>query len=174
MYCTIFFLSILNTRMASFHKVFSIFFQLNLWKSTNQWMTESMFFTLGRNWKLLICTQITYLCTLLVSFYILTFLLSLFHFIPLFHLDTLKIRQLNLDMMRHTCKNLIPMVVKRAMANSSKNHALLMCRILKMGWNFFSSLDIRENPLFVLFPAYILDLADPGTCYERNSLPPFS
>ena len=118
-----------------------------------QWMTESMFFTLGRNWKLLICTQITYLCTLLVSFYLLTFLLSLFHFIPLFHLDTLKIRQLNLDMMRHTCKNLIPMVVKRAMANSSKNNALLMCRIWKMGWNLFSSLDIRENPLFVLFPA---------------------
>ena len=29
----------------------------------------------------------------------------------------------------HTCKNLIPMVVTRAMANSSKNHALLMCRI---------------------------------------------
>ena len=25
----------------------------------------------------------------------------------------------------HTCKNLIPMVVTRAMANSSKNHALL-------------------------------------------------
>ena len=29
----------------------------------------------------------------------------------------------------HTCKNLIPMVVTRAMVNSSKNHALLMCRI---------------------------------------------
>ena len=29
----------------------------------------------------------------------------------------------------HTCKNLIPMVVTRAMANSSKNHAFLMCRI---------------------------------------------
>ena len=53
----------------------------------------------------------------------------------------------------HTCKNLIPMVVTRAMANSSKNHALLMCRIWKMGWNLFSSLDIRENSLFVLFPA---------------------
>ena len=53
----------------------------------------------------------------------------------------------------HTCKNLIPMVVTRAMANSSKNHALLMCRTWKMGWNFFSSLDITENPLFVLFPA---------------------
>ena len=53
----------------------------------------------------------------------------------------------------HTCKNLIPMLVTRAMANSSKNHALLMCRIRKMGWNLFSSLDIRENPLFVLFPA---------------------
>ena len=52
----------------------------------------------------------------------------------------------------HTCKNLIPMVVTRAMANCSKNHALLMCRIWKMGWNLFSSLDIRENPLFVLFP----------------------
>ena len=23
-----------------------------------------------------------------------------------------------------------------------------------------------ENPLFVLFPAYILDLTDPGACYE--------
>ena len=23
-----------------------------------------------------------------------------------------------------------------------------------------------ENPLFVLFPAWILDLADPGACYE--------
>ena len=53
----------------------------------------------------------------------------------------------------HTCKNLIPMVVTSAMAHSSKNHALLMCRIWKMGWNLFSSLDIRENPLFVLFPA---------------------
>ena len=53
----------------------------------------------------------------------------------------------------HTCKNLILMVVTRAMANSSKNHALLMCRIWKLGWNLFSSLDIRENPLFVLFPA---------------------
>ena len=53
----------------------------------------------------------------------------------------------------HTCKNLIPMVVTRAMANSCKNHALLMCTIWKMGWFFFSSLDIRENPLFVLFPA---------------------
>ena len=53
----------------------------------------------------------------------------------------------------HTCKNFIPMVVTRAMANSSKKHALLMCRIWKMGWNLFSSLDIRENPLFVLFPA---------------------
>ena len=41
----------------------------------------------------------------------------------------------------HTCKNLIPMVVTRAMANSSKNHALLMCRMWKMGWNLFSSLD---------------------------------
>ena len=70
----------------------------------------------------------------------------------------------------HTCKNLIPMVVTRAMANSSKNHALLMCRIWKMGWNFFSSLDIRENPLFVLFPALILDLADPGTCYKKKIL----
>ena len=29
--------------------------------------------------------------------------------------------------MSHTCKNLIPMVVTRAMANSSKNHALLIC-----------------------------------------------
>ena len=53
----------------------------------------------------------------------------------------------------HTCKNVIPMGVTRAMANSSKNHALLMWRIWKMGWNFFSSLDIKENPLFVLFPA---------------------
>ena len=35
----------------------------------------------------------------------------------------------------HTCKNLIPMVVTRTMANSIKNHALLMCRIWKMGWN---------------------------------------
>ena len=52
---------------------------------------------------------------------------------------------------KHTYKNLIPMVVTRAMANSSKNHALLMCGIWKMGWNLFSSLDIRENPLFVLF-----------------------
>ena len=33
----------------------------------------------------------------------------------------------------HTCKNLIPMVVTRAMANFSKNHALLMSRIWKMG-----------------------------------------
>ena len=54
---------------------------------------------------------------------------------------------------RHTCKNLSPMVVTRAMANSIKNHALLLCRIWKMGWKFFSSLDFRENPLFVLFPA---------------------
>ena len=54
---------------------------------------------------------------------------------------------------KHTCKNLIPMVVTRAMGNSSKNHALLMCRIWKMGWKIFSSLDFRENPLFVLFPA---------------------
>ena len=53
----------------------------------------------------------------------------------------------------HTCKNLIPMVVTRAMANSSKSHALLMCRIWKMGWKIFSSLDFRENTLFVLFPA---------------------
>ena len=28
----------------------------------------------------------------------------------------------------HTCKNLIPMVVTRAMANSSKNHALKNCQ----------------------------------------------
>ena len=53
----------------------------------------------------------------------------------------------------HTSKNIIPIVITRAMANSSKNHALLMSRIWKMGWNLFSSLDIRENPLFVLFPA---------------------
>ena len=48
--------------------------------------------------------------------------------------------------LKHTCKNLIPMVVTRAMANSRKNYALLMCRIWKMGWNLFSSLDIRKNP----------------------------
>ena len=57
------------------------------------------------------------------------------------------------DNYTHTCKNLSPMVVTRAIANSSKNHALLMCRIWKMGWKIFSSLDFRENPLFVLFPA---------------------
>ena len=37
------------------------------------------------------------------------------------------------DLTAHTFKNLIPMVVTRAMANSSKNHALLMCRSWKMG-----------------------------------------
>ena len=34
------------------------------------------------------------------------------------------------------------MLVTRAMANSSKNHTFLMCRIWKMGRNLFSSLDI--------------------------------
>ena len=37
-------------------------------------------------------------------------------------------QQISLDT-AHTCKNLIPMGVTRATANSSKNHALLMCRI---------------------------------------------
>ena len=37
------------------------------------------------------------------------------------------------------------MVVTRAMSNSSKNYAFLMCWIWKMGWNLFSSLDIRDN-----------------------------
>ena len=32
---------------------------------------------------------------------------------------------MNIHIKAHTCKNLIPMVVTRAMANSSKNHALL-------------------------------------------------
>ena len=41
-----------------------------------------------------------------------------------------KISTLDLScIVTHTCKNLIPMVVTRAMANSSKNHALLMCII---------------------------------------------
>jgi hypothetical protein len=66
----------------------------------------------------------------------------------------------------HTCKNLIPMVVTRALANSSKNHALLMCRIWKMGWNLFSSLDIRENPLFVLFTGNYRDSAGKSECRD--------
>ena len=37
------------------------------------------------------------------------------------------------------------MLVTRAMSNSSKNYAFLMCWIWKMGWNLFSSLDIRDN-----------------------------
>ena len=37
------------------------------------------------------------------------------------------------------------MVVTRAMSNSSKNYAFLICWIWKMGWNLFSSLDIRDN-----------------------------
>ena len=45
----------------------------------------------------------------------------------------------------HTCANLISKVVTRAMSNSSKNYAFLMCWIWKMGWNLFSSLDIRDN-----------------------------
>ena len=46
----------------------------------------------------------------------------------------------------HTCTNLISMVVTRAMSNSSKTYAFLICWIWKMGWNLFSSLDIRKNP----------------------------
>lgn len=45
----------------------------------------------------------------------------------------------------HTSTNFITMLVTRAMANSSKNCTLLMCRIWKMGRNLFSSLDIRDN-----------------------------
>ena len=45
----------------------------------------------------------------------------------------------------HTSTNLISMLVTRAISNSSKNHAFLMCRIWKMGRNLFSSLDIRDN-----------------------------
>ena len=45
----------------------------------------------------------------------------------------------------HTCANLLSMVVTRAMSSSSKNHAFLNCWIWKMGWNLFSSLDIRDN-----------------------------
>ena len=57
----------------------------------------------------------------------------------------------NLDLWAHLQKS--HSNGSRAMASFSKNHPLLMCRIWKMGWNLFSSLDIRENPLFVLFPA---------------------
>ena len=54
------------------------------------------------------------------------------------------------------------MVVTRAMANSSKNHALLMCRIWKIGWNLFSSFDIRENSLFFTAVFIILLIFDFG------------
>ena len=51
----------------------------------------------------------------------------------------------------HTCKNLIPMVVTRAMANSSKNHVLLMCRIWKMGWIFFHHWTSEKIPFLYFF-----------------------
>ncbi len=55
----------------------------------------------------------------------------------------------------HPSANFILMVVTRAISNSSKNHAFLMCRIWKMGRNLFSSLDIRDN-LKVAFLGKIL------------------
>ena len=43
------------------------------------------------------------------------------------------------------------MVVTRAMANSSKNHALLMCRIWKMSWNFFHHWISEKIPFLYFF-----------------------
>ena len=43
------------------------------------------------------------------------------------------------------------MVVTRAIANFSKNHALLMCRIWKMGWIFFHHWTSEKIPFLYFF-----------------------